>query len=42
MDAEIKMEEVDILADDHPKLAKIGYYWSEQQTTKIVNLLKEY
>ena len=23
-------------------MAKIGYYWSEEKTTKIVNLLKEF
>ena len=23
-------------------MAKIGYYWSEQQTTEIVNLLREF
>lgn len=32
MDTEIKTKEVDIPNDDRPKLAKIGDYWTEEQT----------
>ena len=39
---EIKNKEVDISIDDHPKLAKIRDYWTEEQTLEMVNLLKEY
>ena len=42
MDAQIKTKEVDISIDDHPKMDRIGDYWSEHQTTKITNILKEY
>ncbi len=42
MEAEIKYKEFNISSDDWPKLAKIGDYWSEQQMTKIVDLLKEF
>ena len=42
MDAQIKMKEFDISNYDRPKMAKIGYYWSEQHTIEIVNLLKQY
>ena len=38
----MKTKEFDILNDDRPKMAKNGDYWSEEQTTKIVNLLKEF
>ena len=41
MDVEIKTK-VDISIDDHPKLAKIEYYWTWEQIVEIVNLLKEY
>ena len=37
-----KTKEVDISNDDRPKLEKIGDYWNEQQTTEIVNLLREF
>ena len=40
MDAKIKTKEFDISNDDRPKMAKIGNYWSEEQMTEIVNLLK--
>ena len=40
MDAKFKLNEVDISNYDRPKIAKIGDNWNEQQTTKIVNLLK--
>ena len=40
LDAKVKTKEFDISSDDRPKMAKIGDYWSEEQTTKIVNLLK--
>ena len=42
MNANIKIKEVNIAKDEQPKMAKIGDYWSEQQTTEIVDLLKEY
>ena len=38
--AKVKTKEFNISSDDRPKMAKIGDYWSEEQTTKIVNLLK--
>ena len=38
----MKTTEFDISNDDQPKIEKIGDYWSEEQTTKIVNLLKEF
>lgn len=28
--------------DEHPKLKRIGDYWIKEQTTKVVNFLKEY
>ena len=40
LDAKVKTREVDISNDDRPKMAKIGDYWSEAQTTEIANLLK--
>ena len=42
LDVKVKIKEVDISNDDRPKIAKIGDYWTEAQTTKIVNLLKEF
>ena len=42
MDAGTKTKEVDIQNDGGWKLEKVGDYWSEQHTTKIINLLKEY
>lgn len=42
MDAKIKIKEVNIAKDGQPKMARIGDYWSEQQTIEIVDLLKEY
>ena len=42
MDAKVKTKEVDISNDDRPKMARIGDYWNEEQTTEIVNLLKEF
>ena len=42
LDANVKTREFDISNDDRPKMAKIGDYWSEEQTTEIVNLLKEF
>ena len=42
MDAKIKIKEVNNAKDGPPKMARIRDYWSEQQTTKIVDLLKEY
>ena len=42
LDAKMKTKEFDISNDDRPKMAKIGDYWSEEQTNEIVNLLKEF
>ena len=42
MDAKIKIKEVNIAKDGPPKMARIRDYWSKQQTTEIVDLLKEY
>lgn len=42
MDAKINIKEINIAKEVPPKMARIEDYWSEQQTTKIVNLLKEY
>ena len=42
LDAKVKTKEVDISTDDQPKIVKIGDYWREEQTTEIVNLLKEF
>ena len=42
MDAQIKTKEVDISADDHPKLEKIGDYWSKDKIEERVNLVNEY
>ena len=42
MDANIKIKEVNIANEGQPKMARIGDYWWDQQTTKIVYLLKEY
>ena len=38
LDAKVKTKEVNISNDDRPKIAKIGDYWNEQQTTEVVNL----
>ena len=40
LDAKVKTKEFNISSDDRPKMAKIGDYWNEEQTTEIVNLLK--
>ena len=40
LDTKVKTKEVNISNDDQPKIEKIGVYWTEAQTTKIVNLLK--
>ena len=40
LDAKIKTREFDISNNDQPKMAKIGDYWSEEQTTEIVNFLR--
>ena len=42
LDAKVKIREFDISNDDRPKMAKIGDYWNEEQTTEVVNLLKEF
>jgi hypothetical protein len=42
METEIKTREFDISIDGRPKMARIGDYWSDKQTTKIVDLLREY
>ena len=33
LDAKVKIREFDISNDDRPKMAKIGDYWSDEQTT---------
>ena len=38
--AKVKTKEFDMSNDDRPKMAKIGNYWSEEQTIEIGNLLK--
>ena len=40
LDAKVKTKEFNISNDDRPKMANIGDYWSEQQTTEIVKLLR--
>ena len=40
MDAKVKTKEFDISNDERPKMAQIGDYWSEEQTTEIFDLLK--
>ena len=42
MDYKVKTKEFDISNDERPKMARIGDYWSEEKTTEIVNLLKEF
>ena len=42
LDAKVETKEFDISNDDQPKMEKNGDYWSEEQTTEIVNLLKEF
>jgi hypothetical protein len=42
MDAKIKIKEVNIANEGQPKMARIEDYWSDQQSTKIIDLLKEY
>ena len=40
IDTKVKTKEVDISNDNRPKMAQIGNYWNDEQTTKIVNLLE--
>ena len=40
MDAKLKTKEIDISNDNRPKMTNNGNYCSEEQTTKIVDLLK--
>ena len=42
LDTKVKIKEVNISNDDRPKIAKIEDYWTEAQTTEIVNPLKEF
>ena len=42
MDAKIKIKEINIAKDGQSKMSRIDDYWSEQQTTERVDLLKEY
>ena len=42
MDAKVKTKEIDISNDNRPKMEKNGDYWSEEQTTEIFDLLKEF
>ena len=41
MDASIKIKEINIAKEGQPKMVSIGDYWSKQQTTEIVDLVKE-
>jgi hypothetical protein len=38
----LKTKEFNISNDDRPKMARVGDYWTEKETTDIVDLLKEY
>ena len=40
MGVKVKTKEIDISNDNRPKMVRIGDYWSEEQTTEIVNLMK--
>ena len=40
MDTKVKTIEIDIYNNNIPKMSRIGNYWSEEQTTEIVNLFK--
>ena len=40
MDAKVKTKEIEISNDNRQKMEKFSDYWSEEQTTKIVDLLK--
>ena len=42
MDAKIKIKKINIATEGQPKMARMGDYWSDQQTTEIIDLLKEY
>ena len=42
MDAKVKTKEFDISNDERQKMARISNYWSEEKTTEIINLLKEF
>ena len=42
MDAKVKTKEINISNDNRLKMARIGDYWSEEQSTKIIDLLKEF
>lgn len=42
MYAKNKIKEFNIATDRQPKMARVGDYWLEQQTTKIISLLKKY
>ena len=42
MDAKVKTKEIDISNDNRPKMENIGDYWSEEQTTEIIDLLNEF
>jgi hypothetical protein len=41
-DVEIKTKEFNISNNDSPKMARVGDYWIEKETTDIVELLTEY
>ena len=42
MDVKVKTKEFNISNANRPKMAQIGDYWDDEQTTEIVNLLKEF
>ena len=42
MYAKVKTKEIDISNDNRLKMENSGDYWCKEQTTKIVDLLKEF
>jgi hypothetical protein len=38
MNAKLKTKELTYQKDERPKMARIGDYWTEKQTTEIVDL----
>jgi hypothetical protein len=42
MNVKLKTKDFNILNDDRPKMAQVGDYYTEKETTNIVYLLKEY
>ena len=42
MDSKIKIKEVNIANEGQPKMSRIGDYQLDQQTTQIIDFLREY